>query len=287
MKQRSSSSRSPSGGRSPSSRGAPAGRGPQRGGPHRGGPQRRPENDIPKSWRMVTGTHAIREAFVASDVKVLWLRQGWESSQDLRELEEQARKARLSVEVKPVGVLDKICATHQGAVIYVDGRPTLDMDGLDNFQTSMLLMLDGLEDPHNLGAIVRTSWLTGVHGILIPEDRAVGLTATVHKVACGGAEHVPVEETTNFAGPVETLKQKGYWVFGLSHKAKKSLFDLKLPEKVIWAIGAEDKGLRIPTERLCDELVSIPQLSDAASYNASVATAMALTETLRQHRHRS
>ena len=144
-------------------------------------------------------------------------------------------------------------------------------------------MLDGIEDPHNLGAILRTSWLTGVHGVLIPEDRAVGLTPTVHKVACGGVEHVPVEETTNFSNYAEDLKKKGYWIYGLSPRGKKSIFELDLPEKVVWAIGAEDKGMRVTTERLCDELVFIPQSSASASYNASVATAMALTETLRQH----
>lgn len=269
---------------SPNSSPSP-GRPPQRSGSARGAG--RDEDDIPKSWRVVTGTHAIREAFAVrpKQIKRVWFRQGWESSADLREMEELARKAHLKIDVKAAAVLDRMSATNQGAVLYVDGRPTLNYDGLDSFATSTILLLDGLEDPHNLGAILRTAWLTGAHGILIPEDRAVGLTATVHKVACGGAEHVPVEETTRFENSVETLKEKGYWVFGLSHKAKKTLFDFKLPEKIVWAIGAEEKGLRIPTERLCDELVSIPQLSDAASYNASVATAMALTETLRQHRH--
>ncbi|MBX3040436.1 MAG: 23S rRNA (guanosine(2251)-2'-O)-methyltransferase RlmB [Bdellovibrionaceae bacterium] len=255
-------------------------RGPQRSA----GPRREPE--IPKNWRAVAGTHALSEVFSVRphQIKAFWLRQGWESSQDLRDLEEKARKARLTVETKPVAVLDRLCATHQGAVAYVDGRPTLDFDGLDSFKTSTVLLLDGIEDPHNLGAILRTGWLMGVNGLLIPEDRAVGLTPTVHKVACGGVEHVPVQETTHFQGSIETLKEKGYWVFGLSHKAKKTIFDLELPEKVVWAVGAEDKGLRVPTEKLCDELVSIPQLSAAASYNASVATAIALTETFRQQR---
>lgn len=278
---RSSSSRAPSS-RRPAPSGPPARRAA---GP---APSRR-EPEIPKSWRAVTGTHAIREAFAVrpTQIKALWLRQGWESSEDLRDFEELAGKFRLKPDLKPVAVLDRLCSTHQGAIAYVAERPSLDLEGLANFKTSVILALDGLEDPHNLGAILRTAWLTGAHGLLIPEDRAVGLTPTVHKVACGGAEHVPVEEANQFTPTVERLKEQGYWVFGLSHKAKKTLFDLKLPEKVVWAIGAEDRGLRGSTERLCDELVSIPQLSDAASYNASVATAMALTETLRQHRHRS
>lgn len=251
------------------------------------GPRREPE--IPKSWRWVAGRHAITEALNVRprDSQLLWLRQGWESSLDLRELEEVARRLKVKIEVKPPTVLDRFCGTHQGALLAVSSRPVLDMEGLKNFELSTVLALDGLEDPHNLGAILRTAWLSGVHGLLIPEDRAVGLTATVHKVACGGVEHVPVLEANQFAPTLESLKEQGYWVFGLSHKAKNTLFEMKLPEKVVWAVGAEDKGLRTSTERLCDELVSIPQVDAAASYNASVAVAMALTETTRQHRHRA
>lgn len=246
-------------------------------------PQR--DSDMPKSWRAIPGFHAIREALRmrAKGVKALWLRQGWESSDELKELHQQVVSLRGKVEVKPVSNLDRICATHQGAILYVDGRPELVLEKLANHEKSILVYLDGIEDPHNLGAILRTSWLVGAHGLFIPEDRAVGLTPTAHKVACGGAEHVPVEEVGNFSNYAKDLKEKGYWIFGLSHKAKQTIFDIRIPEKVIWAVGSEDKGLRVTTERLCDELVSIPQISAAASYNASVATAMALTETLRSH----
>lgn len=242
--------------------------------------------EIPRDWRVLAGTHAIQESFVVrgDDMKLLWLRQGWESSQDLREFSEKAQSHGVKVEVKPPTALDRWCGSHQGAIAFVKGGPQLDLNGMENFDRATILALDGIEDPHNLGAIVRTAWLTGAKGLLIPEERAVGLTPTVHKVACGGAEHVPVATVTNFAVPIEKLKEQGFWVFGLSHKSEKTIFDLRLPEKVVWAIGAEDKGLRVTTERLCDELVSIPQLNNAASYNASVATAMALTETLRQHR---
>lgn len=232
---------------------------------------------------MVVGHHAMKEAFHVrpQSLRELWLKQGWESSQDLREYEKWAREKKMKIHVKSPSFLDRICQTHQGAVLLKEGRPSW---GETPAERSVFLMLDGIEDPHNLGAILRTSWLMKVDGVMIPEDRAVGLTPTVHKVACGGVEHVPVESQVNFSAAVEELKQKGFWVFGLSHKAKKTIFDLKIPERVLWAIGSEDKGLRSTTERLCDELVSIPQATDAASYNASVATAIALTETVRQHR---
>ena len=240
---------------------------------------------IPRDWRVVIGTHAINEVLSVrpSQVKGFWLRQGWENSGDLREMNDRAQKLRIKVDVKSEQVLEKFGPSQQGAAIFVDGAPELDLKGLENLDRSIMLILDGIEDPHNLGAILRTSWLVGAQGVLIPEDRAVGLTPTVHKVACGGVEHVPVEETTNFANYAEELKKQGYWIYGLSPRGKRSIFDLDLPDKVVWAIGSEDKGMRVTTERLCDELVVIPQASSSASYNASVATAMALTETLRQH----
>lgn len=250
-----------------------------------GGLGRGKEPEIPKDWRPVIGTHAIKEALNvhAKMGKLLWIRQGWESSNELREIQEMALAAKVKIEVKPEGVIDRFGSSHQGAALFMSGAPTLSMKGLEDLDKSIMLILDGIEDPHNLGAILRTSWLIGVQGVLVPEDRAVGLTPTVHKVACGGAEHVPVEATTNFAKYAEEFKKMGYWIYGLSPRGTKSIFDLQLPEKVIWAIGSEDKGMRVTTERLCDELVYIPQSSAAASYNASVATAMALTETLRQH----
>jgi 23S rRNA (guanosine2251-2'-O)-methyltransferase len=259
--------------------GSPRSSGPQ--GPRQG--QREPE--FPKSWRAIPGFHAINEALKIHPrgVKALWLRQGWESSEELTELNNQVLRLRGKVEVKSVAAIDRLCASHQGAVLFVEGRPELSMDKLSKHDKSVLVYLDGIEDPHNLGAILRTSWLVGAHGLFIPEERAVGLTPTAHKVACGGAEHVPVQEVGNFTNYAKDLKEKGYWMFGLSHKATQTLFDIEIPDKIIWAIGSEDKGLRVTTERLCDELVSIPQISAAASYNASVATAMALTESLRKH----
>lgn len=243
--------------------------------------------DVPKTWRLVAGTHALKEMFHTkkASIQKLILKEGFESAADLRELEELAQQHRVHIEKKPATVMDKYYANHQGALAYAAARPTLDFAKLAAKKHSILLALDGLEDPHNLGALMRTAWLTGVDGILLSADRSVGLTPTVHKVACGGVEHVPVEEMTQFATTFEKLKEAGYWVFGLSHKSERTLFQTKLPEKIIWVVGSEEKGLRSSTERVCDELVKLPQLSDAASYNASVAGAMALSETVRQHRH--
>lgn len=238
---------------------------------------------IPKDWRPVIGFHAIREALSVHPrhIEAAWFKQGFEAIQELRDLAKEIRSGGVEILEKPLALMDRMFPSHQGAAIFMGITPSINWDRLKNSSQSVVLVLDGLEDPHNLGAILRTSWLMSVDGVLVPEDRAAGLTSTVHKVACGGVEHVPVEKVTSFSNPLEKLKKDGYWVFGLSHLGKRTLFDLEIPEKVVWCIGSEDKGLRSTTERLCDELISIPQVSAAASYNASVATAIALTETLR------
>lgn len=237
-----------------------------------------------KNTRVVIGTHAVQETLKtrSSKVQCVWLQKGFESSQDLRELEEQCRGLKISTEIRAREQLAKDFPAHQGAVLIVQDRPRLNWTQLAEKKESVVLFLDGIEDPHNLGAILRTAWLMGVDALFIPQDRSVHLTATVHKVACGGVEHVPVEIVPNFQAAVEKLKELGYWTFGLSHKASKILYNFKLPEKTIWLIGAEDKGLRTTSEKLCDEMARLPQVSAEASYNASVATALALGETNRQ-----
>ncbi len=164
----------------------------------------------------------------------------------------------------------------------IKGEPEFEMSSLYELDESKILILDGVEDPQNLGAIMRTAWLMGVQVLVLPEFRSVSVTPVVHKVASGGVEHVPVLVVGSFEPLLRELKEMGYWVFGLSHKSTQNLLQMKLPPKTVWILGSEDKGLRVTTERLCDELVSIPQLSAEASYNVSVAAGMALFETERQ-----
>ena len=238
----------------------------------------------PKNWRQVAGTHAINELIKTRPrtVEALLFQSNWKSSAELRELMETAQAFKIRVEEKSEQQLHEICKSHQGAVAFSSAQLEFDPASVEKKENALVVALDGVEDTQNLGAILRTSWLMGVDGVIIPEDRAVGLTASVHKVACGGAEHVPILRDNQFSGPFEDLKKAGFWVFGLSHKAKKTIYDLKIPDKVVWVLGAEDKGMRNPTEKLCDELVSIPQSSAEASYNVSVSAALALAETKRQ-----
>jgi 23S rRNA (guanosine2251-2'-O)-methyltransferase len=240
---------------------------------------------IPKAWRMIAGTHAIKECIQMrpESIKHAIFDRNYGSQPELREIYDLLKYKNVASEERSSNELEKICYSHQGCVIYSSFVPTFDPHQEEPFDDhSLIVALDGVEDPHNLGAVLRTSWLMAASGLIIPSDRAVGLTATVHKVACGGVEHVPVVVTQNFSEAFKPLKEAGFWVFGLSHKAKKTIYDLKMPEKVVWVLGAEDKGLRSTTEKACDELVSLPQVSADASYNVSVAAAMALAETKRQ-----
>jgi 23S rRNA (guanosine2251-2'-O)-methyltransferase len=242
------------------------------------------KTQYPRSWRQVAGTHAIIELINLrpKSVEAVLLQSNWRSSSELRELVDLLESKKIKIEEKSEGQLFEICKSHQGAVAFSSENLNFDFHNFEWKENGLVIALDGVEDAQNLGAIMRTSWLMGAQGIIIPEDRAVGLTATVHKVACGGVEHVPVHRTNQFSAPFENLKKAGFWVFGLSHKASKTIYDLRMPEKVVWVLGAEDKGLRTPTEKACDELVSIPQVSPSASYNVSVSAALAMAETKRQ-----
>lgn len=242
--------------------------------------------NVPKTGRMVMGTHAIREAFAVhpGSIERLVLQERWDHSEDLREIEKLGRSRQVQIEQRPVATLDRM-GSHQGALLVMKDQPEIELSELLELEECFLIALDGVEDPQNLGAILRTAWLMGVKAVIIPEDRAVGLSPVVHKVAAGGVEHVPLIRHNNFTAIFEELRDHGFWSFGLSHEAKSSLYDMKIPSKVVWALGAEDKGLRTSTERVCDELIQIPQVSAEASYNVSVTTAMVLSETYRQTRH--
>jgi len=243
-----------------------------------------PKTTIPRGWRQVAGTHAIVELIRTrpKTVQSLLVQNNWKTSADLRDIVDMANKNKIKVEEKPDTALAQFCHSHQGAVAFSNESLEFNYEDLGDQEHGLVVALDGVEDPHNLGAILRTSWLMGVDGIIIPDDRAVGLTATAHKVACGGAEHVPLYRNNQFQQSFDTLKKAGFWVYGLDHKATKTIYDIKFPEKVIIVLGAEDKGLRTTTEKLCDELICIPQLAADASYNVSVSAAMAIAETKRQ-----
>lgn len=271
-------------GRSSKSQSPKKGKGPKRGPSRSPVPSPSKGDIIPQGHRLVMGIHSVKEAFQVRPraIESLWLRQNYHDSSELLEFASQAEDLRIPIQIKSADTLNRMTSGHQGLAVLVSESPELDWDQLEEASPQQVLILDGVEDPHNLGAILRTSWLMGVRAIFIPEVRAVGLTPTTCKVASGGAEHVPVVFESSLPQLVERLKSFDFWVYGLAAEGRQGLWDLKLDTKVAWALGSEDKGLRKPLARSCDELVHIPQASTAASYNVSVAGAMAMGEAARQ-----
>ncbi len=237
------------------------------------------------SVRISIGIHAVREALKvrSSEIIKLIIRKGWESSKDLTELVYEAKRYQVTVEERVPEALDRIGAHNQGVACEIkDTFKSLEIENFGTGASSIVLLLDGVEDPHNLGAILRTAWLMGVELVILPTDKAVGLTPTVHKISCGGVEHVPVLQVPSLSSAMESLKKRGFWIYGLSASGSKTIRQLRISNKVGWVLGAEDKGIRRVIEKGCDDLVSIPQLDNAASYNVSVAAGITLYETLQQ-----
>jgi 23S rRNA (guanosine2251-2'-O)-methyltransferase len=164
---------------------------------------------------------------------------------------------------------------------YVDVHDLLAVTGARN-EPAFYVLLDGLEDPHNLGAIIRTADASGAHGIVIPQRRAVGLTETVAKVSAGAVEYVPVAREANLNNAIRTLKDNGVWVIGIDQDGKRPFteFDFTLPIAIV--IGAEGKGLSRLVKENCDEVVSIPMKGKISSLNASVAAAVVMYEVVKQ-----
>lgn len=176
-------------------------------------------------------------------------------------------------------------ARHQGVVARIAaGAPARGLDEiLDALrEPPLLLALDGVTDPHNLGACLRVADATGAHAVIAPKDRAAGLTATAIKVASGAAESVPYVPVTNLVRTFEALQERGIWIVGADATAGEELFTAELPESIAWVLGAEGRGMRRLTRERCDRLVRIPMLGAVESVNVSVAAGLCLYESRRR-----
>ena len=176
-------------------------------------------------------------------------------------------------------------ARHQGVAARVNAAQKVQHldDVLDTLtEPPLLLVLDGVQDPHNLGACLRSADAFGVHAVIAPKDRAVGLNATVEKVACGAAETVPYITVTNLARTLRELKERDIWVVGADGEAETELTGFKHAGALAWVLGAEGEGLRRLTKETCDELVRIPMLGSVESLNVSVSTGICLYEARKQ-----
>ncbi|MZH98326.1 23S rRNA (guanosine(2251)-2'-O)-methyltransferase RlmB [Dickeya dianthicola] len=177
-------------------------------------------------------------------------------------------------------------AVHQGIVARVkEGRQYQenDLPGLlASLDTPFLLVLDGVTDPHNLGACLRSADAAGVHAVIVPRDRSAQLNATAKKVACGAAETVPLIRVTNLARTLRFLQEQNVWVVGTAGEADHTLYQSKLTGPLALVMGAEGEGMRRLTREHCDELISIPMAGSVSSLNVSVATGICLFEAVRQ-----
>jgi len=203
-----------------------------------------------------------------------------------RRVSELAREAGIPLRLVPKSELDLAAPDlrHQGVLAAMPPQEFSGEDALDLPATpdKLILVLDGVQDPHNLGACLRTAEAAGVAAVIVPKDRAAGLSAVARKVAAGSAERVPVITVTNLARTLKRLQDLGYWVTGLAGEAEASLFDADLSGPRVLVLGAEGEGLRRLTREHCHQLVHIPMSGKAESLNVSVAAAVCLYEAVRQ-----
>ena len=237
----------------------------------------------------IYGLHAV-EALLRhhpKGVKQVWLAEG-RGDPRVQVLIALAAQARVSVGQCERREMDAwVEGVHQGVVAEVSpsqvwGEAMLEelLDRADG--PPLLLVLDGVTDPHNLGACMRTADAAGALAVIVPKDKSATLNATVRKVACGAAEVIPLVAVTNLARTLEKLQQRGLWVVGTAGEAEQSLYDQDLKGPIVLIMGAEGRGMRRLTREHCDYLVRLPMAGSVSSLNVSVATGVCLFEALRQ-----
>jgi 23S rRNA (guanosine2251-2'-O)-methyltransferase len=244
----------------------------------------------------LTGIHAVREALEAGRAldRIVIAR----GRQDTRveEIVQLARQRSIPVRFEQRGQLDRLAdsSDHQGVVALAAARETATLEGIlaranegsGRGEKGLIVLLDGVEDPHNLGAVIRTALAAGAHGVVIPERRAAGLTDTVARASAGALSHLPIAKVTNLARAMEELKEAGYWLVGLDERADKNYTEVDYSSPVGIVLGGEGKGLHELTRKRCDFVVSLPTVGPVKSLNVSVASGVVLFEVLRQRRRK-
>ncbi len=238
----------------------------------------------------IYGINSVSEALKARGRAFAWVGMAKERH-DLRlqRLIEDCRKIGIPVRFLQRTELDRMAgnAAHQGVVAVTSAKQYNDLDDVISAkrgQYSLIVVLDGVEDPHNLGAILRTADAAGANGVVIPERRAAGVTGTVTKASAGASEHLPIAKVTNISRTVEELKDQNIWTVGLDERGDKTYDAIDYNMDCALVLGAEGKGLHDLVKRKCDFLVSIPMLGKVPSLNVSVAAAIVLYEIVRQRR---
>jgi 23S rRNA (guanosine2251-2'-O)-methyltransferase len=242
----------------------------------------------------LTGIHAVREALEAGRAfDRIVIAKGRQDSR-VEEIVQVARTRNISVRFEDRGQLDRLADSkdHQGIVALVAARAAGTLDeilaaanaGAGRGEKGLIVLLDGVEDPHNLGAVIRTALAAGAHGVVIPERRAAGLTDTVARASAGALAHLAVAKVTNLVRTMEELKEAGYWLVGLDERGDKNYTDVDYTSPTGIVLGGEGKGLHELTRKRCDFVVSLPTTGPVKSLNVSVAAGVVLFEASRQRR---
>ncbi len=243
--------------------------------------------------QLVYGFHAV-EALLknsADQVQQLYLLRG-RGDKRLQLVQQLAEKQQLTIHWSNRDTLDELIdGNHQGVIAAIAGKVESYDEGylkshlpklMDQQVAPLILVLDGVTDPHNLGACLRSAEAAGVHFVIVPKDNSASLNPTVIKVACGAAEMVPLIRVTNLARTLQWLQQEGVWIMGAAGEAEQYHYQADLKGPLAIVMGSEGKGLRRLTREYCDGLIRIPMLGTVSSLNVSVATGICLFEALRQ-----
>uniref|UniRef100_C6E498 RNA methyltransferase, TrmH family, group 3 n=1 Tax=Geobacter sp. (strain M21) TaxID=443144 RepID=C6E498_GEOSM len=228
------------------------------------------------------GSREIHELFVA----------GTSSDKRLEKLLKLAADRKIPVRQREKGDLNRLCGTehHQGVALKVEPFPYADLDDvlaeLKGNQEGLVLVLDSVQDPHNLGALIRSAACAGAHAVVIPKDRAAGVTAVAEKSSAGATETISVAQVTNISQALESLKKAGFWIYGADGSARSTLYQQDFSGPVALVIGGEGEGIRPLVRKGCDAVVSIPLQGGVNSLNASVAGGIMLFEVVRQRMSR-
>ena len=245
-----------------------------------------PENAVPEN--MLVGRNPIREAIRAGrDIEKLMVARG-DLSGSAREIVAKAHEAGIVVQEVDKTRLDALYKNHQGMIAFASAAAYAEMDDIfasaaAKEEDPFVIVLDGITDPHNLGAVIRTAECAGAHGVIVPERRGVGLTPAAVKASAGACEYVPVVRVTNINRTLEDLKARGLWVLGASTDGEDA-YAADLTGPVALVIGAEGEGLSELTARKCDRLLSLPMKGHIESLNASVAAGVMMYAVLNARR---
>jgi 23S rRNA (guanosine2251-2'-O)-methyltransferase len=234
----------------------------------------------------MTGFHAVEEALAAGrPLDRIVIARG-RHGERIEAIVQKAKARGVPVRFEDRAQIDRLAGTreHQGVAALAAAKPVAAFEDLiaANDGHGLIVLLDGVEDPHNLGAIVRTSLAAGAQGVVIPERRAAGLTDTVERASAGALAHLPIARVKNLVRAMEEMKEAGYWLVGLDERAKKNYTEVDLKGSVGIVMGSEGEGLHDLTTKRCDFLVSLPTTGPVKSLNVSVAAGVMLFEAVRQ-----